>query len=295
MNNNVRALPVSHRADRHDRPTMRETLPGLSEVLQFERPTDEAGILADIAPWMQGEPDRIEMWRSSLFMSRLGGCIEVATGTACFLSAVWKASKGNIRGVIDTPSGKLNIDVWECGNGGHVTFHALRSTLLDAGIAQAEWLHTESRRGRRSEFQSEAFDAQRTVKVTKSGDRYFVRIDLAEEEVEAMRRFERLATAQSDVQREIDTLPKTVDRYMDLFLRVADLQTGAMQMLACESRGGFALDDPSRAAILTQLDSLRQAIYRAKSKFDRGERRSEIACIVQKHAPSNTAISSART
>jgi hypothetical protein len=260
----------------------------LARVLEIDRPTDDAGIAVDLAPWMLGDSDCVEMWRSGLFMSRLGRCIEAATGTACLLNVTWKAKESNIRGRIGTPFGRLNVDVWQWRTGGHVTFYGHRNTLSNAGIAQAAWLYTESRKGRRTKFQAEAFDAQRYVHIIRNGERYFVTFDLSEDEVEAIRSTERRTDAQLSAQQEIDRLPKTAGEHMERFLGVADLNIRVMQMLACESRGGFALDDPSRAAILTQLDGLREAMSRAKATFDRGERRSEIACIVEKHAPSNS-------
>ncbi|CAE6863917.1 hypothetical protein R69608_00353 [Paraburkholderia nemoris] len=296
MNNNVHLLPVTKKPPRRGRRAMRDTLPAEhAEILQFDRPTDDAGVLADIAPWMQERPNYAERWLSSLFASRLGRCIEETDGKACLASSVWKTLGHNVRGTVVTLSGRLRVDVWCREDAGHVTFYGHRSTLLRAGIASPGWLHTELRKGRKNNFQSVAFDAQRTVNVTRSGEYYFVRIQFTEEEAQSMGSPECVAKAQSDVQREIDGLPKTAARYMEFFTGMADLQTRTMQMVASESRGGFALDDSSRAAILTQLDSLRQAIYRAKAKFDRGERRSEIACIVQKHAPSNMSTSGART
>ncbi|WP_434108004.1 hypothetical protein [Paraburkholderia caffeinilytica] len=296
MHSNVLTLPVSPRALRHRRRATRDTLPAKhAEILQFDRPTDDAGVLADIAPWMQERPNHAQRWLSSLFASRLGRCIEETDGKACLANCVWKTLGHNIRGTIVTLSGRLRVDVWCWEDAGHVTFYGHRSTLLRAGIASPGWLHTELRKGRKNDFQSVAFDAQRTVNVTRSGEHYFVRIQFTEEEAWSMGSPECVAKAQSDVQREIDGLPKTAAQYMEFFTGMADLQTRAMQMMACESRGGFALDDSSRAAILTQLDSLRQAIYRAKAKFDRGERRSEIACIAQKYTPSNRTISGART
>lgn len=295
MHSNVLTLPASPRAPRRGRQMMRNMRLEQAEILKLDRPTDDVEILLSMAPWMRGQPDCAQTWHSGLFISRLDDCIKAATGASCLVGVVWKARNGNIRGTIDTPSGKLNIDVWAHGTGGHATVHGHRSTLVNAGIAQAGWLYTESRKGRRTEFQCESFDAQRSVNITRSGERYFLRFDLTEEEVEVMRCPERLANAQADVQREIDRLPKTAAQYIEFFTGIADLQAKTMQMVTCESRGGFALDDRSRAAILVQLDGLRQVIVRAKAKFDRGERRSEIACIVQKHAPSNKNLRGAKT
>lgn len=267
-------------------------------VLPIDNPTDDAAVLERIAPWMREELDCFEMWRSSLFISRLGRTIDQNMGAPTMARVQWKIKYGtNIGGKFSTPAGNVLMRMISCFSGSYANFEAHRDALLISKLAQPHWLRTGPRGTRPNEFDTVIFGAERHIKIRRNGDRYEMNIALTDEEHDEVKsqRSREFEEAQSGVQREIDKLPRTVGTYMEIFLGVADLQARAMQMLACESRGGFALDDPSRAAILTQLDSLRQAIYRAKAKFDRGERRSEIACIVQKHAPSNANISGART
>ncbi|MDQ7975908.1 hypothetical protein QYH69_01430 [Paraburkholderia sp. SARCC-3016] len=301
MHDNVIALVRPQRQEARIRTVpANERLTSSAQVMQLAVQFGDADLLNRVVPWLRdGKADAVETWLSSSFMSRLRTHVDDAMGSTAMEPVRWKAQCNHVKGRLTTPAGTVVIEVIpRCGNGrsalfgnkfvSYVRFEGHRDALLLARLVQVHWLHTGSRGGKRNEFEAAIFGAKRIVKIGRSGERYKVCVDMTDDEHLEVRsdRSETIEKAQKSLRDEVDGLPQSPDQYMETFRAQANLGIGLLQMCACDNEGGFSLDDRSRAAILVRLDALRQALAQAKSTFDRGARRSQIACIAQRHAHS---------
>ena len=254
-------------------------------VLEFEGTTRSDGaVLRRVAPWLQKDVDMIEEWRRCLFMSRLARHVDAAVGLPIVANIDWKIRRGSdIKGKIATHAGNLIITM----SGWGACFEGHRDALLSAGLARANWLVAGPHRPSANKFETNIFDALRKVTIHRNRDRYVVSVDLTDEERSqvAYDRVERLDKAKSALESGVKSLPSSRGDYLRHVVGCASLMTGALEALACDSKGGFSLDDTSRAAILTQLDGLRQAIHRATATFDTDKRHGDIVNLAQNHAP----------
>ncbi|WP_208491242.1 hypothetical protein [Paraburkholderia tropica] len=291
MGNNVLVLPTPRRASCRDQQIMSGAqMQAPAKLLQFEGHFDDRATLKLAAPWMKEEISVVGIWCQSPFMLRVARCVDAITGRSLLADVNWKPRDGGVKGKISTPNGNVIVETFHSSySGARATFDGRRSALLSAGVARSGWLHTESRQGRRNDFHADIFDAVRKINVTKSGECYSVRIDLTEEEAEAVNLWciEVLAKAKSEAEAALDRLPSKRADYLRNFREMTALNLRIIETLISESKGGYSLEAGSRTELLTLMNSLRQAIHRAASSYSITERQRDVENIARKFAPSN--------
>lgn len=261
-----------------------------AHVTRLDDLRNNDALLVKAASWMKEEPSVVDQWCGSTFMLRVDRCVEKAIGRSILADVDWKARYTyGIKGKIVTHTGNVIMEAWHARGDGLASFCGHRDALLEAGVVRSEWLHTESRQGRRNDFHAAAFDAERKLNVTRSGERYCVTVCLTAEESEAVNpeSQEAWAKAKTEAEAAVNELPSAPTHYLEHFRRMSELFVGVLENLASETKGGYSIADGSRTELLNQLNGLRQMVHRAASSYNFTARQRDIADIARRFAPSN--------
>jgi hypothetical protein len=252
-------------------------------VLPFDRTFGDEAILRLMAPWIDQEIDHIKAWSCSLFMSRLAQQVDAAMGRPTISEISWQQKcPGWLRGLISTPFGTVIAHMSSSHLDAHARFEGSQAALIHAGIVSRPLLEKGPRK-----FESDVLGSTRAVRVNRNRDRRHISFELTSDEYAEISaaRLDGLDDAKTAVRQAVAAMPTSIAEYKARFLRRVSITADMLTREACHAEGGFSLDADSRAAMLAQLDVLRDVVRKASIAFDRNERVSDISYLASKNAP----------